>query len=97
MANTDPEALKAAAEAYKASNVSLADYNPEEQSALDPAFLATRGGENTHPEEPITATADQPPKVAKVTKADSEATLDDRVDTALKAQESSDASTTTAK
>lgn len=84
MANTDPEALKAAALAYERSNASLADYNPEDQTALDPHFLSTRGGVNTHPSEPITATANADPKVAKANSADK--SLDEKVSAALKVQ-----------
>lgn len=58
MANTDPQALKDAALAYERSNASQKDYDPSTQKAVDLQFAATQGGENTHPEEPITPTAD---------------------------------------
>lgn len=58
MANTDPEALKAAAAAYAASNASLADYDPAKQEAKDSQYLATQGGPTTHPDEPVTVSAD---------------------------------------
>lgn len=84
MANTDPEALKAAQVAYEASNASLGDYNPAEQTALDPAFLSTRGGVNTHPSEPILATANAYPEVDEV--SDPDRSLDSKVADALKVQ-----------
>lgn len=58
MANTDPEALKAAQAAYAASNASLKDYDPETQAAKDLQFLSTQGGPNTHPEEPVLTRAE---------------------------------------
>lgn len=58
MANTDPKALEDAALAYQRSNASLKDYDPSKQEAIDFQWAIVEGDENTHPQEPITATAD---------------------------------------
>lgn len=60
MANTDPEALKAAAAAYAASNASLADYDPAQQEAKDRVYLSTTedAPPRTLPAEPVTVSAD---------------------------------------
>lgn len=66
MANTDPEALKAAQLAYERSNSSGL---VEEGAALDPSYEATRGGDTTHPEEPILTRAEDAGLVEKAREA----------------------------
>jgi hypothetical protein len=60
MANTDPEALKAAQLAYERSNVSLKDYNPHQLEDADKVGEVERA----HPAEPVLARAEDSGLVA---------------------------------